>query len=80
MIVVMGVREENYVWQDREIRFDILYNDLQCRESEFEIDSISNIEDTKGNNGERGQLIITNLRMIWTSLKNPRVNLSKFYF
>merc|ERR1712187_877042 len=29
-----------------------------------------------GNNGERGILIVTNLRLIWTSAKNSRTNLS----
>lgn len=52
---------------------------LQCRKGEFEIDSINSIEDTKGNNGERGSLVITNLRLIWTSLRNPKLNLSIGY-
>lgn len=34
------------------------------------------MEDTKGNNGERGSLIITNLRLIWVSHQNNRINLS----
>lgn len=68
------------VWQDREIRFDVPYSQLQCRDGEFEIDSLNNIEDTKGNNGERGQLIITNLRMIWTESRNYRINLSMYIF
>jgi Bardet-Biedl syndrome 5 protein len=71
--------EDNYIWQDREIRFDIPPNDFDLRRGEFEIDSIDSIEDTKGNNGEKGGLIITNLRMIWSSQKNPRINLSIGY-
>ncbi len=35
------------------------------RGGEFVIDSINSIEDTKGNNGERGSMQVTNLRMIW---------------
>lgn len=34
------------------------------------------MEDTKGNNGERGSLLITNLRLIWFSDINKNVNLS----
>ena len=34
---------------------------------------------TKGNNGERGELVITNLRLIWCSHKNRRTNLSVGY-
>jgi Bardet-Biedl syndrome 5 protein len=71
--------ESRYVWQDREIRFDVSLKDLQCRPGEEEIDSIDNIEDTKGNNGERGMLSITNLRMIWTCTRKPNLNLSIGY-
>ncbi len=47
------------------------------RKGEEEIDSINSVEDTKGNNGERGSLIISNLRIIWVSHRNTRTNLSK---
>ena len=46
---------------------------------EFEIDSINSVEDTKGNNGEKGALKATNLRLIWVAQKNPRTNLSIGY-
>lgn len=55
------------IWEDREIRFDIRSNLLSCRKGEIVIDSINSVEDTKGNNGERGSLIVTNLRIIWVS-------------
>lgn len=67
--------EEDGVWQDREIRFDVPMSLLQFHKGEFEIDSINSVEDTKGNNGERGSLVITNLRLIWSAAKNPRTNL-----
>lgn len=35
------------------------------------------VEDTKGNNGETGKLLITNLRLIWQSKKFPKINLCK---
>jgi Bardet-Biedl syndrome 5 protein len=34
------------------------------------------VEDSKGNNGDLGNLIITNLRLIWYSTTNQRTNLS----
>ena len=37
------------------------------------------VEDTKGNNGEVGQLHITNLRLIWTSQRSVRMNLTVGY-
>ncbi|KAK8738625.1 hypothetical protein OTU49_003978, partial [Cherax quadricarinatus] len=40
------------------------------------IDKLESIEDTKGNSGDRGRLIITNLRLLWHSLSLPRVSLS----
>lgn len=41
------------------------------------IDRINSVEDTKGNNGQRGSLCMTNLRLIWTSHKSDKVNLSE---
>jgi len=68
--------DDNYIWQDREIRFDVPFSQLKCRKGEVEIDSINSVEDTKGNNGEKGALSLTNLRIIWCSHKEPRTNLS----
>uniref|UniRef100_A0A7S1JC20 BBSome complex member BBS5 n=1 Tax=Eutreptiella gymnastica TaxID=73025 RepID=A0A7S1JC20_9EUGL len=73
------MEDDRYIWQDREIRFDIPPADFDLRRGEFEIDSIDSIEDTKGNNGEKGSLVITNLRMVWTAQKSPRINLSIGY-
>ncbi|KAJ4457148.1 putative Bardet-Biedl syndrome 5 protein [Paratrimastix pyriformis] len=67
------------VWQDREIRFDVALSMLALRRGEFQIDWMNSIEDTKGNNGEKGVFIVTNLRMIWYSHKNQRTNLSIGY-
>ena len=50
------------------------------RRGEFPIDSINNIEDTKGNNGEKGMLTITNLRLIWVCLRQAKTNLSMSLF
>lgn len=40
--------EPDYVWQDRELRFDSPEMQLQCRSGEKIIDSINSVEDTKG--------------------------------
>lgn len=37
------------------------------------------MEDTKGNNGERGKLFVTNLRVMWVSMAHSRINLSIGY-
>eukprot|EP00899_Mesostigma_viride_P025515 jgi/Mesvir1/6148/Mv00848-RA.2 len=60
-------------------RFDIPAQALELRRGEFVIDSMDSVEDTKGNNGERGDLTITNLRLIWVSHKSRRTNLSVGY-
>lgn len=49
---------------------------MKMRAGEKLIDSLNAVEDTKGNNGDRGRLIVTNLRIIWHSMALPRVNLS----
>ncbi|XP_076633251.1 Bardet-Biedl syndrome 5 protein [Colletes latitarsis] len=67
------------MWQDREVRFDIPYNQMQLRLGEFAVDKLDLIEDTKGNAGDNGRLIVTNLRTIWHSLLLPRINLSIGY-
>lgn len=65
-----------YIWQDREIRFDVPVAQLQCRPGEKNVDSIGQVEDTKGNTSEKGYLVITNLRILWFSETNQRINLS----
>lgn len=64
------------LWEDRDVRFDISPNQMKMRPGEKLIDKLDAVEDTKGNNGERGRLIVTNLRLIWHSLSMIRVNLS----
>lgn len=69
----------NAVWQDREIRFDVRLKDLNLRKGEFEIDHLQGVEDTKGNTGDKGELVVTNLRTIWVSSKRRNINLSIGY-
>ncbi|XP_074858229.1 BBSome complex member BBS5 isoform X2 [Carettochelys insculpta] len=67
------------LWEDRDVRFDISPQQMKTRPGEVLIDCLDSIEDTKGNNGDRGRLLVTNLRIIWHSLALPRVNLSVGY-
>ncbi|XP_076471311.1 BBSome complex member BBS5-like [Babylonia areolata] len=64
------------LWEDRDVRFDISSQQMRMRPGEKGIDRLDAVEDTKGNNGDRGCLIVTNLRIIWHSLAIPRANLS----
>ncbi|CAI8013131.1 Bardet-Biedl syndrome 5 protein homolog [Geodia barretti] len=64
------------VWQDREIRFDSPDSQLQPRAGEVIISHLEEVEDTKGNSRDNGYLYVTNLRVIWTSATQGRVNLS----
>ena len=52
-----------YVWQDRELRFDSPEAHLQCRSGEKIIDSINSVEDTKG--GPPVELIYADKRIIF---------------
>lgn len=67
------------LWQDRDVRFDVTPQQMKLRPGEKPIDQLESIEDTKGNNGDKGRLIVTNLRLIWHSKSLPRVNLSIGY-
>ncbi|KAK7063197.1 Bardet-Biedl syndrome 5 protein [Halocaridina rubra] len=64
------------VWEDRDVRFDITPQQMKMRSGERVVDKLEAIEDTKGNSGDRGRLIISNLRLIWHSHNMPRVSLS----
>ena len=48
-------------------------------EGEKIVDSMNDVEDTKGNNGDKGSLIITNLRLIWFGDADKHINLSVGY-
>ncbi|XP_070566025.1 BBSome complex member BBS5 isoform X2 [Ptychodera flava] len=67
------------LWEDRDVRFDISPQQMRTRPGETLIDRLDSVEDTKGNNGDRGRLLVTNLRLIWHSQTLPRVNLSVGY-
>ena len=64
------------IWRDREVRFDSVLKHLDCHPGEKIIDTLGEVEDTKGNNGERGRIVVTNLRIIWYSQRRPKTNLS----
>ncbi|CAL4167474.1 unnamed protein product, partial [Meganyctiphanes norvegica] len=64
------------LWEDRDVRFDITPQQMKMRSGERVVDKLDSVEDTKGNSGDRGRLIITNLRLIWHSQTMPRVSLS----
>lgn len=49
---------------------------MQLQSGEVTVDKLDMIEDTKGNAGDLGKLIVTNLRILWHSLSLPRINLS----
>jgi len=61
---------------DREIKFDLFPKKLQCCTGEFEMASQDFIEDFKGNCDVLGRLILTNMRLIWFSKEDKRINLS----
>ena len=66
----------DFIWQDRDIRFDSKPAELELRKGEVAIETQTNVEDTKGNTGDRGMLVATNLRFMWISAKKRRTNLS----
>ncbi|CAK5109388.1 unnamed protein product [Meloidogyne enterolobii] len=53
------------MWQYRDVLFDLDTRMLRLAAGESIVERIDNVEDTKGNNGDRGLLRITNLRLIW---------------
>ncbi len=51
---------------------------MKMRPGEMLIDLLNSIEDTKGNAGDRGRVLVTNLRVIWHSQSMPRVSLCEY--
>lgn len=64
------------LWHDRDIKFDLSAALIRPRKGEYIIDSLSNVEDTKGSTGDRGLLTLTNLRVIWQSHRSSNVSMS----
>jgi Bardet-Biedl syndrome 5 protein len=48
--------EANPLWEDRDVRFDISLQQMKLRAGEVLVDRLDSVEDTKGNNGDRGLL------------------------
>lgn len=55
----------------------VIYRHTKLRSGEKILDIMDYIEDTKGNPGDHGRLLFTNLRIIWYSLTNLKFNLCK---
>ncbi|XP_034835724.1 BBSome complex member BBS5 [Maniola hyperantus] len=72
----MSKGKKNVVWEDREVLFDLPFNYLRLRLGEKVFERIEPIEDSKGNSGMKGRLVVTSLRVLWHSLSSPRINLS----
>ncbi|XP_011500984.1 PREDICTED: Bardet-Biedl syndrome 5 protein homolog [Ceratosolen solmsi marchali] len=64
------------MWQDNQVKFDVPFSQMELRLGEYLIDKLELVEDTKGNAGDRGCLLVTNLRVMWHSISYPRINLS----
>ena len=64
---------------DREIGFDYQINHMNLLNGEFLAKKFTLVEDRKGNPGVFGDLLVTNLRVMWIQDKMPRVNLSIGY-
>ena len=72
-----GQDEQSILWQNKEVRFDCVTSLLNPRGGEVVLKKLKPVEDTKGNAGKKGYLVLTNLRLIWyLNKRNMRVNLS----
>ncbi|XP_017046051.1 Bardet-Biedl syndrome 5 protein homolog [Drosophila ficusphila] len=67
------------LWEDKDVKFDVPHLHKHLRSGERVLDYIYHIEDSKGNPGDTGRLMVTNLRIIWHSLVHKKYNLSIGY-
>ena len=73
----MSLSASDYVLtHDASIRIDAPASYLALRRGEFMIDALSSVEDSKGAGGERGELTLTNLRVMWVSHRTSRLSMS----
>ncbi|EDW59748.1 BBSome complex member BBS5 [Drosophila virilis] len=70
---------QSLLWEDKEVKFDTPQLQTRLRSGEKILDTIYHIEDSKGNPGDTGRLLVTNLRIIWHSLVHKKFNLSIGY-
>ncbi|GET86804.1 hypothetical protein, conserved [Leishmania tarentolae] len=76
-----GIKKAFTFWQDREVHFDAATRVLGLRENtEYVYATFHHVEDTKGNSGRPGTLLVTNLRLIWWCQQRQTVNLSIGYY
>lgn len=64
---------------DRQVGFDLTREYINFVKGEFLAKRFSEVEDRKGNPGIMGDLLVTNLRIIWLQDRMPRINLSVGY-
>uniref|UniRef100_A0A240PPC5 BBSome complex member BBS5 PH domain-containing protein n=1 Tax=Anopheles christyi TaxID=43041 RepID=A0A240PPC5_9DIPT len=67
---------QKQVWEDREVKFDIPAIYKTIRSGEVVLDVLDSVEDTKGNSGDCGRILVTNLRLLWYSITSHRFSLS----
>ncbi|KAH8307615.1 hypothetical protein KR044_005697 [Drosophila immigrans] len=82
MLKTMGksdTQHQNLLWEDKQVKFDSPQQLTRLRSGEQLLDTIYHIEDSKGNPGDTGKLLVTNLRIIWHSLVHKKFNLSIGY-
>ena len=82
IVYVMLANKEtipDFLWEDRSVKFDVPVTALKLRPGEIMIEQVTDVEDTKGNNGDKGKLIITNLRLVWIHENTSKINLSIGY-
>ena len=53
------------------------FSHKKLRSGEKILDIIDSVEDSKGNAGDVGRVIVSNLRIMWFSLTNPKFTLCK---
>lgn len=73
------VFHKQFCWQHNEIHLDMRKERIELRNGEYILDRVNNIEDSKGNSGEGGSFLFTNLRLVWFLNKNYQVNISIGY-
>lgn len=55
-----------------------VHSHKKLRSGERILHIIDSVEDSKGNAGDIGRVVISNLRLMWFSLTNPKFTLCKF--
>lgn len=74
---VLVITNHNLIISNNGIKILPHFSHKKLHSGERILEIIDSVEDSKGNAGDVGRIVVSNLRIIWFSLTNPKFTLCK---